>query len=82
MLLRRGQNENNISGRLLESLEKRIECGHGKHVHLIDYEDTILAYLGRHLHLAIELADIVHRVIGGGVELHHIDGASLIESPA
>lgn len=40
---------------------------------LVDYEDLVAALLWRHLHLLCNIADIIHRVVGGGVELDQIE---------
>ncbi len=59
---------------LLQRFEQRIESRGGQHVHLVDDIDLELAVLGRILDGLAQVADLVHAVVGGGVDLHHVHG--------
>ena len=72
MLLRRGQDENSMTGRFFQRFQKRIECRSRKHVYLVDDINLILANLWRDTHLLHQLTNIVHRVVGGCIKLMDI----------
>ena len=63
MLLRRGQDENSMTGRFFQRFQKRIECRSRKHVYLVDDINLILANLWRNTHLLHQLTNIVHRLL-------------------
>ena len=78
MQLRGGQNEHEVLRRLLQNLQQRVEGRSGEHVHLI-HNIHPLAHCRRGVYrLVPQGAHLVHAVIGGGVQLQHIqDGAAL-----
>ena len=82
LLLGSGENEDGILGRFLECLEKGVECLRREHVHLVDDEHAVTAHLWRDAHLVGDAADVVDRVVAGGVELHDVIAALLVESNA
>ena len=72
MDLRGGQDKDHIGRRLLQRLKQGVEGAGGQHVHLIDDIDPVLSFGGRILDLVPDLPDVLHAVIGGRVDLHHI----------
>ena len=70
--LRRRQDEDDVGRRLLQRLEQRVERASGEHVHLIDDVDAVAACLRRILHLLAQVADLVHAVVAGRVDLQNI----------
>ena len=77
-----GQDEDGMGRRFFEGLEERIEGLLREHMHLIDDIDAVAADLRRDPHLVGQGADIVHRVVGGGVEFVDAVGTSLREGAA
>ena len=61
------QNKNGIFGRLFQGFQKCIECRSGEHVHLIDDKHPIAPHLRRNAYLLHNGANIVNRVVAGGV---------------
>ncbi|CQB89695.1 Uncharacterised protein [Chlamydia trachomatis] len=80
VLLRRCQNKDSVSWWLLQCFQKRIEGTRRKHMHLVDDIDPILTRSRGNIDLLYQLADIIHRVIGGSIQLHDIIGALFIGS--
>ncbi len=78
----RGQDEQGMGGRLLECLEEGVEGRRREHVHLVDDVDAVFSDLGRDAHLVGERADVLDRVVGGGVQLVDVHRAILLERPA
>ena len=73
MGLGRGKDEDDVSRGLFQSLQQRIESCRSEHVHFIDDVD-FLAARGRHvLRVLTNLADGIDPVIGGAVDLDHVD---------
>ena len=68
MLLGGGKNEYGVCRRLLKCLEEGVERGRGQHVYLIDDIDAVLPHLRRNLHLVHQILDVIHTVVGGGVQ--------------
>ena len=73
------KNENGIFRRFLKRLEEGVECRLREHVHLIDDEDAVTAGLRRDTHLLGQVADVVHAVVGGGIQLVDVVRALLVE---
>ena len=82
VLLGSGEDEDGVVGRLLQRLEEGVEGGGGQHVHLVDDVDLVFAYLGRDAYLLHQLADVVHGVVGCGVQLVDVVRALFIEGDA
>ena len=80
--LRGGEDEDGVAWRLLQCLEEGIERRCRQHVHLVDDEHLVSAYLGRDAHLVDELAYVVHRVVRCSVQLMYIIGTLLVEGTA
>ena len=64
-----GEDENRVGRRLLEGLEERVERSLAQHVDLVDDIDAVTSHLGRNLDLVDKCLDVIHAVVGGGVEL-------------
>ena len=79
MFLGSRKDENRIRRRLLQSFQKGIERRSRQHMHLVDDIDAVSADLRRNSHLIGQVADIVHRVVGGGIKFVDIEAASLVE---
>ena len=78
--LRGGQNENEVGRGLLQNLQQRVECGSGEHVDLV-HDVYAVFYLGRGVDgLVPQGADVVHAVVGGGVQLQHIQETSVVNA--
>ena len=82
VLLGGGEDENRMGGGLLERLQKGVEGGRREHVDLVDDEDRVAAHLGDDPHLVDERADVLDRVVRGGVELVDVERAPLVEGAA
>ena len=70
--LRGGQDEHHVGGRLLQRLEKGVEGRHGQHVHLVDDVDLVFRGERGQGHVGLELPDLVDAVVGGAVDLDHV----------
>ena len=69
-----GQDEVDIGRGLLQCLEKGVASRHGKHVRFIKDEDPVgRGAGGHHGHLHPDVPDVLHRVVGGGVQLLDIE---------
>ena len=80
--LGRRQNEHQVLRRLLQNFQQRVERRDGEHVHLVD-DVHALFHLRRGVDgLAPQRADMVHAVVRGGVELHHIEKAAGLDAEA
>ena len=67
-----GQDEHEMFRRLLQNLQQGIEGGGGEHMHFV-HDVNPLAHGGGGVHrLVPQGTDLIHAVVGGGVQLHHI----------
>src|ERR1043165_3170964 len=82
MLLGSGQDEDGIWRRLLKRLQEGIEGCRAKHVHLIDDGYLIATLLRCKAYTVYEFPDIIHRVIGGGIQFKDVERGILIEGAA
>ena len=82
MALGGGEDELGVGGRLLERLQKGVEGGGREHVHLVDDEHLVPSHLRRYAHLVDEAADVLHRVVAGGIQLVDVERAALVEGTA
>ena len=73
VLLRGGQNEHRMRRRLLQRLQKRVERCLAEHVHLVDDVHLVFALLGRDANLIDDASNVLDLVVGGGVQLKHIE---------
>ena len=82
MLLRRGQDEERMMGRLLQCLQESIESRCRQHVHLINDEYLVLADGRRDAYLINQRTNIIHRVVARRIQLMDIIRALLVEGTA
>src|SRR5690606_17603228 len=72
VLFRCGKDENGVWRWLFQRLEKRVEGSAGQHVNFVDDVDLVLAVLRRVPHLVDQVADVVHRIVGCGVQFEDV----------
>jgi len=77
-----GQDEYRVARRLLQGLEQGVERTGGEHVHLVDDVDLVFGQRRRILDLVPQLADLVHAVVAGGVDLQHVHAVFLLQGLA
>ena len=68
--------------RFLQRLQKSVECRHREHVYLVDDEHLILSDLRRDTYLIGQIADILDRVVGSGIQFRNIVGTLFVKRPA
>ena len=76
------ENEHQVFGRLLQDLEQRVEGRSGQHVHLVHDIDAFFHCRRAENRFLSQSADIVHTVVGGGVELYHVEYRALADAAA
>ena len=67
-----GQNEQHMLRRLLQRLEQGVEGAGRQHMHLVDDINALFQRRGRKGGLLPDVADVVHAVVGSGVDLADI----------
>ena len=77
-----GQDENDVGRRLLQGLQQGVEGRRGEHMHLVDDVHFVAAGAGGVGSLVPQVADVVHAVVGGGVHLHHVQNAAVVDAAA
>ena len=82
VLLGGGQDEDGMCRGLFERLEEGVEGCLREHVHLVDDIYAVAAHLRGNAHLVGQRADVVDRVVGGGVELVDAVGTAFRERAA
>ena len=80
VFLRGGQDEDGVGRRFLQGLQKRVECRLAQHVHLVDDVHLVFALLRWNANLVHDAADVLHLVVGGRVELKHVERHRLLLS--
>ena len=78
--LRGGQNKNNVAGRFLHYFEQRIERRCGEHVHLVDNIYFVCADTGRVSRFIPQIPDIVHAIVGCGVDFHNVHHTAIVNT--
>ncbi len=69
-----GEYEVHVGGRLFQRLQQRVEGLLGEHVHFVDDVDLVLALAGRVLDALEQVRpDLFDAVVGGAVDLQHVD---------
>ena len=77
-----GQNEHQVLRRLLQDFQKGVEGGGGEHVDLV-HDINPLADVGGGVNRFVpEGPDLIHAVVGGGVQLQHVQEAAAVDSHA
>ena len=82
VFFRRGEDELGVRRRLFQSLQEGVESGRRKHVDLVDDIHLVLSDLRRDPHLVDETADVIHRVVGSGVEFVDVERGVVVEGTA
>ena len=77
-----GQDKDDVGRGLFQRFEQGVEGRGGEHVHLVDDVHLIAADAGGVGGLVPQVADVVHAVVGGGVHLHHVQDAAVVDAPA
>ena len=80
--LGRGEDEDQMLRRFLDDLQQRVEGREREHVHLVDDIDALLHRRGREDRFLAQRADVVHAVVGGGVELDHVEDRAVGDAAA
>lgn len=80
VFFRSGEYENSVGRGLFQRLQEGIESLVGEHVNLVDDVHLVFSKLGRVAHLIDQIADVVHRVVGGGVEFVDVQGVGVFRS--
>ena len=80
--LRRCKDEHQVLRRLLENFQQGIERRRGQHVHLVDDVHALFDRDGRKHGLLAQLADVIHAVIGRGVDLDNVHDAAVLDAEA
>ena len=71
-----------MRGRLFQDLQKRVERRRGEHVDLIDDVDPLF-HVGRRVNgLVPQRPHLIHAVVGGGVQLQHIQETAVFDAQA
>ncbi len=78
--LRGGQNKEQMCRRFLQNLQQRVERRAGEHMHLVDDVNAAVRGGGREHCLVPQLAHVVHAVVAGRVQLHHVHQAALVDA--
>ena len=82
VLLRGGEDELGIRGRLFQGLQEGVEGCRREHVDLVDDVDLVLPNLRGNPHLVDQTADVFHRVVGRGVQLVDVERGVVVEGAA
>ena len=77
-----GQNKHQMGRRLLQDLKKGIEGLGGKHMDLVHDVDPLFDRGGGVNRVVQDRPDVVHPVVGGGVQLHHVQDGAVFDSQA
>ena len=80
--LRGSQNEHQMLRRLLQNFQQGVEGRRGQHVDLVHDVDPLFHIGGGVDGLVPEGPDLVHAVVGGGVQLQHIQKAAVLDAEA
>ena len=73
-----GQDKHDMGRRLLQRLEQGVEGPSGQHVYLVDDIHPVFGHRRGEVDLLAQIPDVVHPVVGRGVDFHHIhDGAAV-----
>ena len=77
-----GQDENEVSRGLLQYLQQGIKCRRTEHVDLVHDIHPVADVGGGVDSLVPEGPDMVHTVVGGGIQLQHIQHAAVVDAKA
>ena len=77
-----GKNKEQMLRGLLNDFQQGVECGQGQHMHLV-HDIHPLTNLGRGIDRIVpQIPDVVHAVIGCGIDFQHIHTGPGINGPA
>ena len=68
--------------RFLQGFQQGVESAGGKHVHLVDDINPVFRHGRGEIDLLPQIPDVVHAVVGGGVDFHHIHDGARVDPPA
>ena len=77
-----GEDEHGVGRRLFQRFQKRVERAGGEHVYLVDDVDLVFGHRRGVLDLFAQIADLVHAVVGGGVDLDDVHAVFLLQLQA
>ena len=80
--LRGCKNEHQVLRRLLEDFQQGVEGRGGEHVYLVHDVDALFDRRGAEHGLLPQGAHVVHAVVGGGIQLHHVEYGPLADPAA
>ncbi len=75
-----GEDEDDVFRGFLHGFEQGVESRGGQHVHLVDDIDLVLAHGGQVGGLIPQVADVIHAVVGGSVDLGNIQHAAVVHA--
>ena len=75
-----GKNEYGMTGRLFQRFQESIESGSRQHMYLVNDIYLVFTYLRRDTYLLYQLADVVHGVVGCGIQFMNVVRTLFIES--
>ena len=78
VLLGGSKYEDRVLWWLFQGLQKGVKSSLRKHVHLINDVDLVLSYLWRNTYLVYQVSNIIHRVIGSGIQFKDVEGKIFI----
>ena len=82
MKLRGGQNEHQVLRGFLHDLQQGVEGGGGEHMHLVDDIDALFHRRGGVGRLVPQGAHLIDAVVGGGVQLQHVQNGAVQNAAA
>ena len=79
-LLRFGgrEHEDQVVGRFLDDLEKRVEPGGANHVRFVHDEDAVARLRGSVEGAVPKIPGVVHATVAGGVEFHDVHRSAAV----
>ena len=80
--LRGGQNEQQMLRRLFQNLQKSVEGGQGQHMDFVDDIHPLFQHGGGIDGLFPQGTDVLHAVVGGGVQLRYIQQTAVVNAAA
>ena len=80
--LRGGQNEQQVLRRLLQNFQQGVEGSDGQHVYLVDDIHPFFQHGGGIDRLLPQCTHLIHAVVGGGVQLRHIQQRAAVDAAA
>ena len=75
-----GKDKDDMGRGLFQRLQQSVEGCRGQHVHLVDDVYLVPAGAGGVGGLVPQVPDVVHAVVGGGIHLHHVQQAAVVDA--